>query len=214
MDCIKESLAIMLFSSRGAWLAVAFAVFIVPAAAHAQEEDLIPGESYHFQGQLRGVYENPSNSHLPLSFNLGGTVVGELAGEWLFYPRWSTELSLALPASFDVQGHPGSIRVTTQTWTLKYYFQAPGGLSPYIGTGIYHASASADATGADIGVGNPGVGWVLQGGVTYGIGPNAFVSADIRYLDGLEPTLIVQGAPSGHIGIDPILLSVGIGLRF
>jgi outer membrane protein len=211
---MQELVSIMAFSPRAALLVLALAVLMPVAALAQQDEDAIPGEAYHFQAQVRAVYVNPTNSHLPLNFDLGGTVMGELAGEWLFMPRWSTELSLATPASLNVQVGPGSVRVTTQTWTVKYYFPGTGGLSPYIGTGIYHASASAEDTGPTIGVGNPGVGWVLQGGFTFGITPNLFVSGDLRYLDGFEPTLIVDGSPSGHVGVDPIFIGVGVGFRF
>jgi outer membrane protein W len=208
---LQELVLIMAFSSRAALLVLAV---LMPVAALAQPEDTIPGESYSFQAQVRAEYVNPTNRHLPLNFDVGGTVVGELAVEWLFMPRWSTEISLAAPASLDVQGGPGSIRITTQTWTVKYYFPGVGSLSPYIGAGLYHASASRDGTPPNIGVSNPGFNWVLQGGFTFGITPNLFVSGDIRYLDGLEPALIVDGAQSGEIGIDPIYIGIGIGLRF
>jgi outer membrane protein W len=204
----------MLSSCRTVWLAVAIAVSLLSVVpAHAQD-DVIPGESFHWQAQLRAVYLNPSNQHLPLDFNLSGAVVGELAGEWLFMPHWSTEIAAAMPATLDVQGGPGAIRLTTQTWTAKYYFPATSGLTPYVGTGIYHASAARDNTMANVGVGNPGVGWVLQAGCTYGVTTNVLVSADVRYLDHLEPTLIVDNAPSGHIGINPLLFSLGVGVRF
>lgn len=189
-------------------------LLMVPVIAHAQDEDIIPGESFHWQVQVRALYLIPSNHALPQTFNLNGAVQGELSGEWAFTPRWSTELAIATPAALDVQGGPGSIRVTTQILTLKYYFPGTGGFSPYLGTGIYHSTASADNTAPNIGVNNPGIGWVLQGGVTYAISPNLFVSGDLRYEDGLEPTLFVDGTPSGHIGIDPVVIGVGVGLRF
>lgn len=203
-------------SSRGVLLALVLAVSLVPVAAHAQDEqeDLIPGESFHWQAQLRALYEVPMNEHLPDAFDLNGSLAGEIAGEWDFMPRWGTEIALATPAGFDIQEGPGSIRVTTQTWTLKYYFRGLPGFSPYIGTGIYHATASADMAGPTIGVNNPGVGWVLQGGVTYALSPNLFVSGDLRYLDNLQPTLFVDHLASGHVGIDPIVIGIGVGLRF
>jgi len=192
---------------------MALAASLTSAPARALD-DVVPGESYTWQAQVRGAYVIPSNSHLPLPFNLNGAVVGELAGEWFFLPHWSTELDVASPAHLNVSSGAGAISLTTQTWTAKYYFAATNGLTPYVQTGIYHASASRDNTQPNIGVGNPGFGWTIGGGVTYGIAPNAFVSLDVRYMNGLEPTLIVDGAPSGHIGIDPIVVGVGLGLRY
>jgi outer membrane protein len=186
---------------------------LISLAARAQEEE-IPGQDYHWQAQVRGIYLIPSNTHLPQDFNVSGAFTGELAGEWFFLPHWSTEVSVAIPTNLNVQTGAGSIRIMPETWTVKYYFTATNGLQPYIGTGLYYASTSSSNTQPNVGVGNSGVGWVLQGGLTYAITPNVFVSGDVRYLNGLEPPLSVDNAPSGHVGIDPVVIGVGIGVRF
>jgi outer membrane protein W len=203
-------------SRRVLWPAIAVFLALSSLTAQAQDDDGIPGESYHWQAQLRGLYVSPLNEHRPLGVDLSSAVAGELAGEWLFMPRWSTEIALASPANLDLRGVPGTVRLLTQTWTVKYYFPsvAVGSLIPYVGTGIYHSTASRVGTTAGIDVGNPGFGWVLQAGFTYALAQNVFVSADVRYLDNLEPELLVDGSNSGHIGIDPIVAGVGIGLRF
>jgi outer membrane protein W len=201
---------------RVPYLLFALGLALSSVAARAQD-DPIPGESYTWQVQARGVYFHPMNQHVPLPIDLKGGVTGELAAEWLFMQRWSTEIAVSGPADLDVtDGSGGTIRLFTQTWTVKYYLTsvAVGGLVPYVGTGLYHASASQVGARPGVGVQNPGFGWVAQAGFTYGVTPNLFVSGDVRYLDGLEPGLVVNGAGSGSVGIDPILLSLGVGLRF
>jgi outer membrane protein W len=193
----------------------AIAVFLALSSLSAQAEDeSVPGESYHWQVQLRGLYVSPLNEHRPLNVNLNGAPAGELVGEWLFMPRWSTEIAAASPADLDLRGGPGAVRLLTQTWTVKYYFPsvAVGSLIPYVGTGIYHSSTTR--AGTVFAVGSAGFGWALQAGCTFALAENVFVSADVRYLDNLEPEVLVAGTSSGHIGVDPVVAGIGIGLRF
>lgn len=186
-----------------------------PLLAQAQET-LIPGDSYHWQLQARGLYFRPQNQHLPLDFDLKAAALGELAGEWFFIPDWSTELAVQSPADLDVTRNRGTVRLLTQTLTVKYYIRsaAVNDVVPYVGTGIYHSTASRSGTAPTVNVDDPGFGWVLQAGFTYGVTPDFFVSADVRYLDNFEPDLLVGGTGSGRIGINPIVLGFGVGLRF
>jgi outer membrane protein len=207
---------IMRIIRRAPWLFVTLGLALASLTAQAQEDDGIPGESYHWQAQVRALFLTPLNQHDPLNVNVGHAFQGELAGEWLFLPYWSTELTVASPAKLDLDGVPGAVRLWNQTLTVKYYFPTATvpGLHPYIGTGIYHSTASSDGTGPNIGFESPGFGWVLQGGVNYSFAPNAFASLDVRYLDNLQPTLLVDGSNSGHLGINPIVVGIGVGLRF
>jgi len=183
--------------------------------ARAQDQGL-PGEAYHFAVQLRGLYLVPLNENRLTNVKVDGGLAGELAGEWFFMPRWSAELAVASPVNLDQRNAPGAVRVMTETLTGKYYLPeaAVGGLIPYIGAGIYNASASRSGTAPNVGFSSSGVNVALQLGFTYGITPNAFVSADVRYLNGLEPTLVIEGTNSGHIGIDPFVFGIGVGVRF
>jgi outer membrane protein W len=196
------------------WPAIALGLG-VSSLVQAQD-DSIPGESYHWQVQVRGLYILPTNERQPGSVDLDSGFAGELAGEYLFMPRWSAELAVSTPANLDQRGAQGSLRLMTETLTAKYYFpQATvGGLAPYVGAGIYNASASRSGTAPNVGFSNPGVNVVLQAGFTYTIAENAFVSADIRYLNDLEPGLIVDGTNSGHLGVDPFVFGLGVGVRF
>jgi outer membrane protein W len=208
----------MLSCRRILWPTVAFCLALSSLTAQAQDDDSggVPGEAYQWAVQLRGLYVAPLNEHRPLDINASGGVQGELAGEWFFMPRWSTELSIGSPANLNLQNAPGSIRLLNQTWTVKYYFPnvAVGGLIPYVGTGIYHSTSTGVDAGPGVSFGNSGVGWVLQGGFNYNLPNNVFFSADVRYLDNLEPTLIVGGGNSGHIGLDPFVFGIGVGMRF
>ena len=196
------------------WPAIALGLG-VSSLAQAQD-DGIPGEAYHWQVQVRGLYFVPTNEHRPLSVNLDGGFAGEVAGEWLFAPRWSAELAVSTPADLKQRDAPGSLRLMTETLTAKYYFPevAAGGLIPYVGAGIYNASASRSGTAPDVGFSSPGVNVVLQAGFTYTIAQNAFLSADVRYLNNLEPGLFVDGTNSGHVGVDPFVFGLGVGVRF
>lgn len=183
--------------------------------ARAQDSG-VPGEAYHWQLQLRGLYYAPLNQHRPLNVDVDGGLAGELAGEYFIVPRWSAELSIASPVSFDQRGAPGSVRVMTETLTGKYYFPQTtvAGLTPYIGAGLYNASASRSGTAPNVSFGGSGVNVVFQAGLNYAVTDNVFVSADVRYLNDLEPTLFVSGTNSGHVGIDPFVFGIGVGVRF
>jgi outer membrane protein len=206
----------MRITRRAPWIVLTLGLALASLTAQAQEDDGIPGEAYHFQAQVRALYLVPLNQHDPQNINVSHAFQGELVGEWLFLPYWSTELAVSSPAKLDLDVGRGAVRLLNQTLTVKYYFPntTVTGLHPYIGTGIYHSTASRDNTDPNVGFQSPGIGWALQAGVNYAFAPNAFASLDIRYLDALQPTLIVDGTNSGHLGINPIVVGLGVGLRF
>ena len=102
----------------------------------------------------------------------------------------------------------------------QYHFGAADNtFRPYVGLGYHETNFSnEDATaggalaGQRIGV-ETVKGAVGTVGVDVNITPTWFARADARYFEG-NSDIKVNGAKSGDVGLDPVVVGVGIGARF
>jgi outer membrane protein W len=173
--------------------------------------------SFGWEWQLRAVYLDPtSRDSLPMD----GGAFGELSGALRVGPRWSAEIALGIPTSFHVRdpAYAESFKLMINTLTVKYDLVSTGVWRPYVGAGLAYVPLTHKTADTQASVGRfdgSTTSWVLQGGLTLGLTDNVFVSADTRYLGGLEPHFSVEGSGfSGKVGIDPLLFAIGIGARF
>ena len=122
----------------------------------------------------------------------------------------------------------GEIKHLPPTLTLQYHFLPEGTIRPYVGAGINYTRFSgvkinaAPALGgldAPIDVDRNSFGFAGQVGVDFKVADNLFINLDAKYVQiEAKDVRITSGALAGtkvtDLGINPWLLSVGVGYRF
>lgn len=122
-------------------------------------------------------------------------------------------------------GKLGSTWVLPPTLTAQYHFAPAGKVRPYVGAGInYTIFWNEDAsTGLEAAVGKTGVrlsdsfGYAVQAGADIDLSPKIFLNFDVKYIDmsttaRLATTAI--GIQRVKVDINPIVVGVGLGMRF
>ncbi|MGI9315932.1 MAG: OmpW/AlkL family protein, partial [bacterium] len=128
------------------------------------------------------------------------------------------ELLAATPFSHDIvlEG-TGKIAETDHlppTLSLQYHFAPESNVRPYVGAGVNWTTffdEEATAVISDISL-DDSVGWAVQVGVDVDINEKWFFNADIRKLD-IETTAETD-IGNIDVTIDPVVVSLGVGLRF
>lgn len=127
-------------------------------------------------------------------------------------------------------GTTGSIGRLASTWVLpptltaQYHFNPRGAVRPYVGAGVNYtifwnekASGGLEkAVGSTNVVMKDSFGWAAQAGVDFDVTPKVFLNFDVKYIDidtraRLGTTAI--GTQKVRVGLDPLVLGVGLGLR-
>ena len=128
-------------------------------------------------------------------------------------------------------GTTGSIGKLADTWvlpptlTLQYHFMPDAKFRPYVGAGInytifYNSRASGSLEAAvgetDVSMSNS-LGWALQAGADIPINEKMFLNFDVKYID-IDTTARLNTTAIGQqrvrIGIDPLVVGFGVGMRF
>jgi outer membrane protein len=121
-------------------------------------------------------------------------------------------------------GNVASTWVLPPTLTLQYHFAPKEKVRPYVGAGVnytifYSEKASASlntAIGAtDVSM-KDSFGYALQAGVDIDLTDRVFLNLDVKYVDIDTTAQLRTGAAVNrvNVSIDPIIPSVGIGMRF
>ena len=193
-------------------------------AARAQEG--FDGWSGPFQLLLRGVYLAPQNHGLsqdPAELHLDGGFYGELSAAWFMTPVLSMELSLAEVSRFNsrlseptVSINSGAMRLMPNTWTLQYDFAPQSAVRPYLGVGLHYTSVATEPVVGNETFSAEGsrLGWVLQAGIDLRIAGGWFANADVRYLGGLAPHIVLDNSLRITGYINPLLIGGGVGFRW
>jgi outer membrane protein len=95
---------------------------------------------------------------------------------------------------------------------------------PYLGAGVnytifYSEEASGSLEGAlgatDVSL-DDSFGYALQAGIDFDISDRVFVNADVKYIDMDTTATLRSGATTRtlEVSIDPIVASLGLGMRF
>ena len=131
------------------------------------------------------------------------------------------------PASHRVTGNAGQSKlgnIDSQPYALsgQYQFGAPGKtLRPFVGLGYYEqnydgeqAATSGPLAGQRIGV-DTARGAMATVGVDANISQRWFARADARYLyETNDPKVRIDGVQAADASFAPVLVGVGVGMRF
>lgn len=160
------------------------------------------------------------------------SVMPELDITYMATENIGIELILATtPHDIDGGGAISSLGHVGDTWLLpptllaQWHFLPKGKIRPYVGAGINYTitygesstQALDDALGGptEVELGNS-FGWAVQAGVDIDIAENWFMNFDVKYIDINVDADFTTGATkrSTNVGIDPVVVGVGVGYRF
>jgi outer membrane protein len=113
-------------------------------------------------------------------------------------------------------GNLGGVNVLPPTLLLQYHFNHAGRVRPYLGAGLNYTlfyNNGLSAGGQSIGVSNHSFGPALQAGVDVQVTRTLFVNADIKKV-WMHTDATLGGQSLGRLNIDPLIVGVGVGMRF
>ncbi len=209
-------------------------VLAIAAAAPAQAQV----EAGDVLVRARAILVSPTEKSGPVTPGFPGGSVGvsdsvmpEIDFTYMLTDHIGAELILAT-TKHDIAGRGtlAGIGELADTWvlpptlTLQYHFAPSGPIRPYLGAGInYTTFYAANASRAlESAIGKTEVqlddsfGYALQAGVDIDIGPRMFLNLDVKYLDIDTTARLRTGTALNRVDVslDPIVPSIGVGMRF
>ncbi|SAL60122.1 OmpW/AlkL family protein [Caballeronia telluris] len=113
-------------------------------------------------------------------------------------------------------GGLGGVGVLPPTLLLQYHFNHAGTVRPYVGAGLNYTlfyNNGLHAGGQSVSVNNHSFGPALQAGIDVDVTKNVFLNADIKKI-WMKTDASLGGTPLGTLHIDPLVLGVGVGMKF
>ncbi|MFM0741520.1 outer membrane beta-barrel protein [Paraburkholderia xenovorans] len=190
--------------------------------AHAAGDDLNGIHAGDVLVRLRAIsiMPNVDTTHSLSALNVGvnNAIVPELDLTYMIRDYLGVELILGtsrhqLTSSL---GNLGGVNVLPPTLLLQYHFNHAGRIRPYVGAGINYTlfyNNGLNAGGQPIGITNHSFGPALQAGVDVQVTKSLFVNADIKKI-WMHTDASLGGAPLGRLSIDPVVVGLGVGMRF
>ncbi|CAB3748157.1 Outer membrane protein W [Paraburkholderia humisilvae] len=172
--------------------------------------------------RLRGISILPqvgtSSTLSALNVGVNNAIVPELDFTYMIRDNIGVELILATSRHQVTSnlGALGGVSVLPPTLLLQYHFNHQGKIRPYVGAGInytYFYNDGLQAGGQSIAVSRGSFGPALQAGVDVQVTKTLFVNADIKKI-WMRTDATLGGAPLGTLRIDPLVVGVGVGMKF
>lgn len=217
--------------------AIAMAAMFAAAPAFAQTNES-PAASAAAQGtsDLPGIYKgdiiarvraigimpdsHASGATLPtLGARVNNAIVPELDFTYMFLDNVGVELILGMSRhqiTSTALGHLGGVNVLPPTLLLQYHFNHAGTVRPYVGVGVNYTrfwNSNLNAGGTPIDINKSSWGPALQAGVDFQMTKNLFFNIDIKKL-WMKTDTSLAGTDLGTLHIDPLIVGVGIGMKF
>ncbi|WP_277991338.1 OmpW/AlkL family protein [Sphingomonas panni] len=187
--------------------------------------------------RVRGIVVSPTESSGEVS-GLPGSRVGvtdsvmpEVDFTYMATDHIGAELIVATTKHKATgRGSIAAIDTVASTWvlpptlTLQYHLAPTGKIRPYVGAGVnytvFYAENASDALEGALGSTkvrmSDSAGYALQAGVDVDIGPRTFLNVDVKYID-IDTTArltTAAGTNRVRVSIDPLVIGVGVGMRF
>jgi outer membrane protein len=149
---------------------------------------------------------------------VNNAIVPEL--DFVYMARKNIGIELILATSrhqvTSGSGALGGVNVLPPTLLLQYYFNAAGKVRPYVGAGLNYTLFYNDglhAGSTPVSINHSSFGPALQAGVDVQVARNLFVNFDVKKI-WMRTSASADGAPLGSLQINPVVIGVGVGMRF
>lgn len=196
---------------RWFWVAATLAIAMASSMASAAQGDWL--------GRVRVININPDASSSALSLDASTETTLELDFTYFVTSNLGLELILATKKhSITSAGAPiGDVSLLPPTLTLQYHF-APDSPSfrPYVGAGInYTHFYDINLLNGAATVDNSSWGGALQIGADFPINKTFFLNVDLKkiWID-TDVKLTATGATAANFKINPLILGLGVGMKF
>ncbi len=210
-------------------LAAGAALAIAMGSASAQQEERIGVRAgdFMFRGRILGVFPLTTDSDISL---IGGhvdatiTATPEIDLTYFVTDNIAFELIAGttvhhITARDTALGDVsvGNVFLLPPSLTAQWHFSPHSRLDPYVGAGInytffYGATATGDTVRTVTYDNN--VGAVVQAGVNYNFDGPWFLNVDVKQIFLSTTAHINDGAIDADVDLNPLIVGVGIGVRF
>lgn len=153
-----------------------------------------------------------------LNVGVNNAIVPELDFTYMIRDYLGVELILATSRHQVTSslGNLGGVGVLPPTLLLQYHFNHQGRIRPYVGAGFNYTlfyNNGLNAGGQSISIDNHSFGPAVQAGVDVQITKKLYVNADIKKI-WMKTGASLGGSSLGTLHIDPLVVGVGIGMKF
>ncbi len=153
-----------------------------------------------------------------LKTDVNNAIVPELDFTYMVLDNVGVELILATSRHQVTSsiGALGGVGVLPPTLLLQYHFNHAGQVRPYVGAGLNYTlfyNNGLHAGDQSVSVGNHSFGPALQAGIDIQVAKNVFVNADIKKI-WMRTGASLNGSSLGTLYIDPLVVGVGVGMKF
>jgi outer membrane protein len=196
---------------RELWVAATLAIAMASSMANAAQGDWL--------GRARVININPDASSSALSLDASTETTLELDFTYFVTNNLGLELILATKKhSITSAGAPiGDVSLLPPTLTLQYHFDPNSpSFRPYVGAGInYTHFYDINLLNGAATVDNSSWGGALQIGADFPINKTFFLNVDLKkiWID-TDVKLTATGATAANFKINPLILGLGIGMKF
>jgi outer membrane protein len=153
-----------------------------------------------------------------LDVNVNNATVPELDFTYMLRDDLGVELILATSRHQVTSslGNLGGVNVLPPTLLLQYHFNHQGMIRPYLGAGLNYTlfyNNGLNVGGAPVSITGHSFGPALQAGVDVQVTKRVFVNVDIKKI-WMHTDATLNGSGLGRLDIDPVVVGVGVGMRF
>ena len=173
--------------------------------------------------RVRAVNLDSSNKDTTgLGLSINNKTIPEVDISYFFTPNIAAELVLTYPQKHTLSSNGaaiGSLKHLPPVLSAQYHFNPTGTFRPYVGAWVnyphfssVHFDPAVDAA-LHPSIKNNSVGLSLQIGADFELAKNLYLNVDVKKVQ-LGTTVYSNGAKVGTFKVDPVLASVGLGMRF
>ena len=190
-------------------LASALALASLAPAAHAQEGPWLV--------RVRAVNLDSANKDgTGLDLSVNDKVIPEVDISYFFTPQVAAELILTYPQKHTVRAGDtgiGSLKHLPPTLTVQYHFTDLGSFKPYVGAGLNYTRFMGVDLPDGVSIDKNSFGFAVQAGVDFEVAKNVYLNFDVKKVQ-IRTDVKVAGDKLGTFKVDPLLIGVGVGMRF
>ncbi|RKE95113.1 OmpW/AlkL family protein [Ichthyenterobacterium magnum] len=197
--------------------ALMLSLFTFVNAQNVDTKETTDYSKWQARFRIVSVIPSPGDDIVGADVDISTAYVPEFDLTYFFNKNLAAELILAT-TKHDVEIENGAdlghVWLLPPTLNLQYHFYA-NEFKPYVGAGInytiFYGVDSGDVNDIDY---DSSVGFSLQAGVDYNLNDKWFLNLDIKKILLKTDVTVNNASTSSEVEINPLLVGVGVGLKF